>query len=232
MILGIDTSSDTMTVALFNNGVVIGEYTTNLKKNHSVRLLPAIAALMDECSVKPTDLKKIAVAKGPGSYTGLRIGVTVAKTMAWDAGIPIVGISSLALLAENGLYFSGKVVALMDARRGNVYAGVYQAIQGEMSNILPDSHIALAELLEKLQQSGENEAIFFTGTLNEQICLMITEILGDRAIFASADYTYARAGSLVKLAEQLTGEPADTFIPDYLKLAEAESKWLESRGSA
>lgn len=231
MILGIDTSSDTMTVALFNNGVVIGEYTTNLKKNHSVRLLPAIAALMDECSVKPTDLKKIAVAKGPGSYTGLRIGVTVAKTMAWDAGIPIVGISSLALLAENGLYFSGKVVALMDARRGNVYAGVYQAIQGEMSNILPDSHIALAELLEKLQQSGENEAIFFTGTLNEQICLMITETLGDRAIFASADYTYARAGSLVKLAEQLTGEPADTFIPDYLKLAEAESKWLESRGS-
>lgn len=231
MILGIDTSSDTMTIALFNNGVVIGEYTTNLKKNHSVRLLPAIAALMDECSVKPTDLKKIAVAKGPGSYTGLRIGVTVAKTMAWDAGIPIVGISSLALLAENGLYFSGKVVALMDARRGNVYAGVYQAIQGEMSNILPDSHIALAELLEKLQQSGENEAIFFTGTLNEQICLMITETLGDRAIFASADYTYARAGSLVKLAEQLTGEPADTFIPDYLKLAEAESKWLESRGS-
>lgn len=231
MILGIDTSSDTMTIALFNNGVVIGEYTTNLKKNHSVRLLPAIAALMDECSVKPTDLKNIAVAKGPGSYTGLRIGVTVAKTMAWDAGIPIVGISSLALLAENGLYFSGKVVALMDARRGNVYAGVYQAIQGEMSNILPDSHIALAELLEKLQQSGENEAIFFTGTLNEQICLMITETLGDRAIFASADYTYARAGSLVKLAEQLTGEPADTFIPDYLKLAEAESKWLESRGS-
>ncbi|MBC1489427.1 tRNA (adenosine(37)-N6)-threonylcarbamoyltransferase complex dimerization subunit type 1 TsaB [Listeria sp. FSL L7-1485] len=231
MILGIDTSSDTMTIALFDNGVVIGEYTTNLKKNHSVRLLPAIAALMDECSVKPTDLKKIAVAKGPGSYTGLRIGVTVAKTMAWDAGIPIVGISSLALLAENALYFSGKVVALMDARRGNVYAGVYQAIQGEMSNILPDSHIALAELLEKLQQSGENEAIFFTGTLNEQICLMITETLGDRAIFASADYTYARAGSLVKLAEQLTGEPADTFIPDYLKLAEAESKWLESRGS-
>lgn len=108
MILGMDTSSDTMTIALFNEGVVIGEYTTNLRKNHSVRLLPAIAVLMEECGVKPTDLEKIAVAKGPGSYTGLRIGVTVAKTMAWDAGIPIVGISSLALLAENGLYFSWK----------------------------------------------------------------------------------------------------------------------------
>ncbi|MDT0017539.1 tRNA (adenosine(37)-N6)-threonylcarbamoyltransferase complex dimerization subunit type 1 TsaB [Listeria swaminathanii] len=229
MILGMDTSSDTMTIALFNDGLVIGEYTTNLKKNHSVRLLPAIAALMEECGVKPADLEKIAVAKGPGSYTGLRIGVTVAKTMAWDAGIPIVGISSLALLAENGLYFPGKVVALMDARRGNVYAGVYQAIQGKMVNVAADGHIALVELVEQLAQ-GE-DTILFVGTLTEQIQLAVTEILGERAIFAQADYTYSRASSLVKLAENLDGEPADNFVPDYLKLAEAESKWLESRGS-
>ncbi|MBC1546955.1 tRNA (adenosine(37)-N6)-threonylcarbamoyltransferase complex dimerization subunit type 1 TsaB [Listeria sp. FSL L7-1435] len=229
MILGMDTSSDTMTIALFNEGVVLGEYTTNLKKNHSVRLLPAIAALMEECGVKSVDLEKIAVAKGPGSYTGLRIGVTVAKTMAWDAGIPIVGISSLALLAENGLYFSGKVVALMDARRGNVYAGVYQASHGEMKNVIADGHIALTELVEQLAQ-GE-DAILFVGTLTEQIQLAVTEILGERAIFAQADYTYTRASSLVKLAADLDGEPADHFVPDYLKLAEAESKWLESRGS-
>ncbi|EAD9072713.1 tRNA (adenosine(37)-N6)-threonylcarbamoyltransferase complex dimerization subunit type 1 TsaB [Listeria monocytogenes] len=229
MILGMDTSSDTMTIALFNEGVVLGEYTTNLKKNHSVRLLPAIAALMDECGVKPTDLKKIAVAKGPGSYTGLRIGVTVAKTMAWDAGIPIVGISSLALLAENGLYFPGKVVALMDARRNNVYAGIYHASEGKMENIFADGHIALAELLEPLASS--DEPILFVGTLTEQIGATVTEILGEQAIFGQADYTYSRASSLVKLAADLDGEPADNFVPDYLKLAEAESKWLESRGS-
>ncbi|EAV9868498.1 tRNA (adenosine(37)-N6)-threonylcarbamoyltransferase complex dimerization subunit type 1 TsaB [Listeria monocytogenes] len=229
MILGMDTSSDTMTIALFNEGVVLGEYTTNLKKNHSMRLLPAIAALMDECGVKPTDLKKIAVAKGPGSYTGLRIGVTVAKTMAWDAGIPIVGISSLALLAENGLYFPGKVVALMDARRNNVYAGIYHASEGKMENIFADGHIALAELLEPLASS--DEPILFVGTLTEQICATVTEILGEQAIFGQADYTYSRASSLVKLAADLDGEPADNFVPDYLKLAEAESKWLESRGS-
>lgn len=231
MILGMDTSSDTMTIALFDNDAVIGEYTTNLKKNHSVRLLPAIAALMEECGVKPANLEKIAVAKGPGSYTGLRIGVTVAKTMAWDAGIPLVGISSLALLAENGLYFSGKVVALMDARRGNVYAGVYQADKGAMKNLIPDSHIALTDLLEQLKQDGETKTILFTGTLNEQICLTITDILGERAVFASSDHTYSRASSLVKLANKLPGEPADNFVPDYLKLAEAESKWLESRRS-
>lgn len=231
MILGMDTSSDTMTIALFDDDAVIGEYTTNLKKNHSVRLLPAIAALMEECGVKPANLEKIAVAKGPGSYTGLRIGVTVAKTMAWDAGIPLVGISSLALLAENGLYFSGKVVALMDARRGNVYAGVYQTDKGAMKNLIPDSHIALTDLLEQLKQDGETKTILFTGTLNEQIFLTITDILGERAVFASSDYTYSRASSLVKLANKLPGEPADNFVPDYLKLAEAESKWLESRRS-
>ncbi|EDO1223055.1 tRNA (adenosine(37)-N6)-threonylcarbamoyltransferase complex dimerization subunit type 1 TsaB [Listeria innocua] len=229
MILGMDTSSDTMTIALFNEGVVLGEYTTNLKKNHSVRLLPAIAALMEECAVKPTDIEKIAVAKGPGSYTGLRIGVTVAKTMAWDAGIPIVGISSLALLAENGLYFPGKVVALMDARRMNVYAGVYRASDGVMKNVVADSHIALTDLLEQL--TAEKEAILFVGTLTEQIRLTVTEVLGERAVFGQADYTYARSSSLVKLAENMDGEPADNFVPDYLKLAEAESKWLESRGS-
>ncbi|MBC2260019.1 tRNA (adenosine(37)-N6)-threonylcarbamoyltransferase complex dimerization subunit type 1 TsaB [Listeria sp. FSL L7-0091] len=229
MILGMDTSSDTMTIALFNKGVVLGEYTTNLKKNHSVRLLPAIAALMEECGVKPTDLEKIVVAKGPGSYTGLRIGVTVAKTMAWDAGIPIVGISSLALLAENGLYFPGKVVALMDARRLNVYAGVYQANHGEMKNLIADSHTALTDLLEQLKHG--TDTILFIGTLTEQICFTVMEVLGERAIFAQADYSYSRASSLVKLAENLIGESADNFVPDYLKLAEAESKWLESRGS-
>ncbi|EAG0994513.1 tRNA (adenosine(37)-N6)-threonylcarbamoyltransferase complex dimerization subunit type 1 TsaB [Listeria monocytogenes] len=229
MILGMDTSSDTMTIALFNEGVVIGEYTTNLRKNHSVRLLPAIAVLMEECGVKPTDLEKIAVAKGPGSYTGLRIGVTVAKTMAWDAGIPIVGISSLALLAENGLYFPGKVVALMDARRGNVYAGVYQVTEGKMQSVIADGHIALTELLEQFAPS--EELILFVGTLTEQICVTVTEVLGERAVFAQVDYTYSRASSLVKLAENLDGEPADNIVPDYLKLAEAESKWLESRGS-
>ncbi|MBC1252443.1 tRNA (adenosine(37)-N6)-threonylcarbamoyltransferase complex dimerization subunit type 1 TsaB [Listeria welshimeri] len=231
MILGMDTSSDTMTIALFHEGVVLGEYTTNLKKNHSVRLLKAIASLMEECGVKPTDLEKIAVAKGPGSYTGLRIGVTVAKTMAWDAKIPIVGVSSLALLAENGLYFSGKVVALMDARRGNIYAGVYQANSNhdKMENIVTDSHIALTDLLEPFKES--KEAILFIGTLTEQICDTVSETLGERAIFARADTTYSQASTLVKLAEKLDGELADNFVPDYLKLAEAESKWLESRRS-
>lgn len=75
--------------------------------------------------------------------------------MAWDAGIPIVGISSLALLAENGLYFPGKVVALMDARRGNVYAGVYQVTEGKMQSVIADGHIALTELLEQFAPSEE-----------------------------------------------------------------------------
>src|SRR5699024_7344353 len=81
-------------VAIMKDSRVIGEIVTHLKKNHSVRLMPAIDQLMKEVKVIPEDLTKIVVAKGPGSYTGVRIGLTTAKTMAWALDIPIIGISS------------------------------------------------------------------------------------------------------------------------------------------
>ena len=100
---------------------------TNMKKNHSVRVMPAIEQLLNDCDMKPTDLDKIVVAKGPGSYTGVRIGVTIAKTLAWTLNIPLVGISSLEVLAasvEDILH--GFVSPLFDARRGQIYTGLYQ----------------------------------------------------------------------------------------------------------
>lgn len=229
MILGIDTATDTMSVALSNEGQIMGEITTNLKKNHSVRLLPAISELLTECGVTVKDLTKIAVAKGPGSYTGLRIGVTVAKTLAWDLGIPIVGVSSLEVLAKSGGLFSGKIVALMDARRENVYAGVYLYDDGLIS-VLPDQHIALSELLTHF--SGTTEKILFVGAIPENLRDIITGTLGQHALFASRDMNFARAASLVSLAENEQGVDATNFTPDYLKLAEAESKWLEARNKA
>ncbi len=226
MILGIDTATDTMSIALFNEGQITGELTTNLKKNHSVRLLPAIQELMRECGVAVSDLTKIAVSKGPGSYTGLRIGVTVAKTLAWDLNVPIVGISSLQILAKSGMYFPGKIVALMDARRENVYAGVYR--QGDvLETLISDQHIALTELL--LNFRGTSEKILFIGTIPLNLQEKIAGELGQHAVFASADTNFARAASLVTLAEHESGTEATNFTPDYLKLAEAESKWLEAR---
>ena len=126
-VLAIDTSNYSLGIALVNQEQVIGEYITNMKKNHSIRVMPAIEKLMQDCEMKPTDVEKIVVAKGPGSYTGVRIGVTIAKTLAWTLNIPLVGISSLeALAAGAGRYFDGCISPLFDARRGQIYTGLYQ----------------------------------------------------------------------------------------------------------
>ncbi|AQY51801.1 hypothetical protein PWEIH_05274 [Listeria weihenstephanensis FSL R9-0317] len=224
-ILGIDTSNDTLGVSLWRDEKVIGELVTNLKKNHSVRLLPAIAELMKECDTTPQDLTKIAVAEGPGSYTGLRIGVTVAKTMAWDLQIPLVGISSLTLMAQNGRFFDGLVVPVMDARRGNVYAGIYKSEAQELDIFEPDQHLAFADLLKKLDAESN---ILFIGDGAVNFKEEITAKLGARATVADAALCYPRPAFLGELANPKEGVPAHTFVPTYLKLAEAESKWLEA----
>ncbi|MBC2369209.1 tRNA (adenosine(37)-N6)-threonylcarbamoyltransferase complex dimerization subunit type 1 TsaB [Listeria booriae] len=226
IILGIDTSNDTLGVSLWRDQAVVGEFITNLKKNHSIRLLPAIADLMKTCDITPQDLAKIAVAEGPGSYTGLRIGVTVAKTMAWDLKIPLVGVSGLELMAQNGRFFDGLVVPIMDARRGNVYAGVYEA-QGETMVVKKaDGHHAFADLLQTL--APLNERILFIGDAVTAFATEAAEVLGDRAIFAKEALRYPRPAFLGELASEAQGVDAHSFVPKYLKLAEAESKWLEA----
>ncbi|MHC5279664.1 tRNA (adenosine(37)-N6)-threonylcarbamoyltransferase complex dimerization subunit type 1 TsaB [Listeria kieliensis] len=227
MILGIDTATDTMSIALSNKQQIVGEFTTNLKKNHSIRLLPAIDALLKECQVKPNELNKIAVSRGPGSFTGLRIGVTTAKTLAYELEIPLVGISSLQVLAQNAIFFEGPIIALMDARRNNVYAGVYEARKGELMSTLPDQHIALVDLLAGFEAA--EKSVLFVGVLSEALQEIIIEKLGSWAIFAPLYMTYPRAAALVALAENEAGEDPMNFVPSYLKLAEAENKWLEAR---
>ncbi|WP_430535597.1 tRNA (adenosine(37)-N6)-threonylcarbamoyltransferase complex dimerization subunit type 1 TsaB [Listeria rocourtiae] len=222
IILGIDTSNDTLGVSLWRDNKVIGELVTNLKKNHSVRLLPAIAQLMKECDVTPQDLTKIAVAEGPGSYTGLRIGVTVAKTMAWDLQIPLVGVSSLALMAQNGRFFEGLIVPVMDARRGNVYAGIYNE-EGEV--VEGDQHLAFTDLLAKLDATAK---VLFIGDGLANFKEEIEVALGNRATIGDAARCYPRPSFLGELAQHQDGVAAHTFVPTYLKLAEAESKWLEA----
>ncbi|MFB8733400.1 tRNA (adenosine(37)-N6)-threonylcarbamoyltransferase complex dimerization subunit type 1 TsaB [Bacillus sp. SL00103] len=102
------------------------------KKNHSVRAMPTVEALMKECGVAPSELSKIVCSKRTWFlYTGVRIGVTIAKTLAWTLSIPISAVSSLETLAANGQYFDGWISPLFDARRGQVYTGLYMFEEGK-----------------------------------------------------------------------------------------------------
>ncbi|PRS57428.1 tRNA (adenosine(37)-N6)-threonylcarbamoyltransferase complex dimerization subunit type 1 TsaB [Bacillus sp. LNXM12-2] len=226
-ILAIDTSNHTLGIALVKGSTVIGESITYLKKNHSVRAMPTVEALMKECGVAPSELSKIVVAKGPGSYTGVRIGVTIAKTLAWTLSIPISAVSSLETLAANGQYFDGWISPLFDARRGQVYTGLYTFEEGKIKEIKPDQNILLTDWLHELKQTGK--PVLFLGQdvhLHEE---SIRSILGETAVIAEGAFQNPRPSMLAFLGTDRPAEDVHQLVPNYIRLAEAEVKWLEGQ---
>src|SRR5699024_11745430 len=109
IMLSIYTINYVLVLAIVNNKQIVGEYVTNLPENQSVRLMPAVNQLMQDVQMTPEQLDEIVVAKGPGSYTGVRIGLTTAKTLALALDIPIVGVSSIKALAYQGRFFPGYI---------------------------------------------------------------------------------------------------------------------------
>ncbi|SFM32921.1 tRNA (adenosine(37)-N6)-threonylcarbamoyltransferase complex dimerization subunit type 1 TsaB [Salibacterium qingdaonense] len=222
-ILAIDTSSHVMGTALSSENGILAEYITNFKKNHSLRLMPAIHQMMKEVDVAPEELDAIAAAKGPGSYTGVRIGVTTAKTMAWSLGIPVYGISSLMQLAAGGTYFPGWICPFADARRGRVYTGLYKVRHGILTTELTDQVTSLEDWLEKLKET-EGRVLFLSRDA-EQHQAAIVDVLGERAVFGTDAANRPRPSELISLTAQVEPQPPHSLVPEYAQMAEAEKKW-------
>lgn len=223
-VLAIDTSTNVMGISLLKDQSVIGETITFINKNHSVRLMPAIDSLMKECNIKPKELTKIVVAKGPGSYTGVRIGVTVAKTLAFTLNIPIIGVSSLKVLAANGRFFSGLVCPIFDARRNLLFTGLYDFRGNESKSILDDCNIDRSIWMEKLKSF--NEPILFIGNDVAIHKDFIIEHLKERAIFSTNNLNNQRPSELFNCSFEEKEEAVHEFAPEYLRLSEAEANWL------
>ncbi len=226
--LAIDTSSYVMGIAVTDGTEILGEMTTNLKKNHSLRLVPAINMLLKEVDTKPAELERIVVAHGPGSYTGVRIGVTTAKAMAWSLHIPLVGVSSLEMQAYAGRYFLGYICPLIDARRGQVYTGLYQNEQGLIACQSADRITLLSDWLAQLAVTKKQ--VLFIGqdvSLHQE---KIKEVLQEKAVFAAAASNLPRPGELA-VAGLIKKADASihSFVPQYLQLAEAEAKWKKAQ---
>lgn len=226
-VLAIDTSNYTLGLAVIDEEQVIGEYITNVKKNHSIRVMPSIETLLKDCDLTPQDISKIVVAKGPGSYTGVRIGVTIAKTLAWTLNIPLVGVSSLAILAASvGRYFPGVVSPLFDARRGQIYTGLYQYNKGEMTTVENDQILQSKDWARHLKEQGKH--ILFIGNDLPIHRSILKGELGNQAVFAEITEHNPRPSELALLGKDLEGEEVHSFVPNYIRLAEAESKWIEA----
>ena len=226
--LGIETANAPLSVSVVKEGTVVAEVVQNIKLTHSVGAMPAVEEVLKKAGIKPAELDGIAVSEGPGSYTGVRIGVTVAKTLAWSLQKPLVGVSSLKVLAANARVSNYPVCALFDARRQNIYAGVYEGIA--LTPVIEDHHDHIDGLLTKLD--ALKRPILFVGTDVELYFEKIQAVLGERAVRAPFTLDLPRASELVALAQELELPPIEavhTFVPQYRRIAEAEANWIKEQ---
>ena len=214
-LLAFDTSNQALSLAILEDEHLLAQTTLNIKKNHSITLMPAIDFLMNSLDMKPKDLDRIVVAQGPGSYTGLRIAVATAKTLAHTLKIELVGVSSLLALVPEQV--EGLVIPVMDARRNNVYAGFYQSGQA----VRPEAHLPLAEVLE-MAGTADQPVTFVgeTATFAEQI--------KDALPQAAIQSTLPDAATIGRLGLDLQAQSIHDFVPNYLKRVEAEENWLKT----
>ncbi|MDF2535148.1 MAG: tsaB [Bacillales bacterium] len=229
-ILAIETSNKTMSVALVDENGIVGEITTNANQNHSVQLMPAIEKILHDYSWKPVDLNKIVVAKGPGSYTGVRIGVTVAKTLAWTLGIELVGISSLEAIAMKMVDFNGYIAPVFDARRGQIFTALFKSQAGTLSRVKGDKLRMADEWANELKDLDQE--VLFVGVDVPIHEAEIRQILRQKAVFESDEIALPSAGKLAMAGMYLPGEDVHHFVPNYARLAEAETNWLNAQKGA
>ncbi len=228
-LLAIDSSGMVASVAVWEDDLLLAEYTINYKKTHSQTLLPMLdeAAKMIELDLKSVDA--IAVTRGPGSFTGLRIGSATAKGLGLALKKPVIPVPTVDALAYNLAYAGGYICPIMDARRSQVYTGIYTFEGAELHTVQEQTPMAVAELAEKLNQL--EGPVLFLGDGVPVYEQMLRELLTVEYSFVPAHMNRQRAGSLAALAARLyeKGEyvTAMEFQPDYLRLSQAERERAE-----
>ena len=223
-ILGIDSSGLVAATALMSDGIVTAEYQIHNKKTHSQTLMPMISEMMSMADVKPEELDAIAVSEGPGSFTGLRIGASIAKGLAWTLKIPIVPVSSLMGLAAN-VEMPGQIVCpIMDARRNQVYTGIYRFEDHKLVTVEAQMAVPMMEMIDKLNERGEE--VIFLGDGVPVFAKMIQENLKVPYSFAPAHVNKQRAAAVAALGALYAKEgkvvTAMEHVPEYLRVSQAE----------
>lgn len=214
-VLAFDTSSTALSVAILEDDRLLADTTLAIKKNHSISLMPTIDFLMQSVNLSPQDLDRIVVAEGPGSYTGLRVAVATAKTLAYTLTIDLVGVSSLAALALNSPS-EGLIVPIMDARRRNVYVGFYENGRA----VEADRHAFFDTVLEHLKGKEQVTFVGEVAAFREEISQTFPE--------AKVLEVLPSAFKIGQAGQKLAPVDVHSFVPNYLKRVEAEENWLKT----
>lgn len=230
-ILAIDSSGLVASIAILRDDTLAGEYTFNHKKTHSQTLLPMLDEVVKMLEFDINSVDAIAVAAGPGSFTGLRIGSATAKGLGLALNKPIISVSTLEGLAYNLYHVKGLICPIMDARRNQVYTAIYRFDADEMIEVLEPSAISIDELKEKL--STIEEDVTFVGDGIPVFQEQLKESLGDRCYFAPPHLARQRAGAIACLGGRYMREgkieSAREHKPVYLRLSQAERELKEKQ---
>lgn len=223
IILALDTSAATASAAVTQDGYLTGEISIRNGKTHSQKVIPMIESMLESLDHKSKDIDLFAVANGPGSFTGLRIGVVTMKAMAYALNKPIVEVSTLMALACTVDEQEGLVCPIMDARNRQVYTGLYKIGNDSVSILQQECGIKIEELINTLK--SHNTTIHFVGDAVPLYKDFITE-QGIKAYYASDDIFTHRAATVAWIAglKHNNGKITDAFqaVPNYLRKSQAE----------
>ena len=228
-ILGLDSSGIVASVAIVEDDVLIAEYTVNYKKTHSQTLLPMLDEIAKMTELDLNSIDAIAVAAGPGSFTGLRIGSATAKGLGLALKKPLIAIPTVEGLAYNLYDISGLICPIMDARRKQVYTGIYRFTDHQLKVVEDQMAVPMETVIEKLNQYGE--AVTFLGDGVPVFHELIAEKMTVPYSFAPAHVNKQRAAAVAALGaiyyRQGKTETAMEHVPDYLRVSQAERERAE-----
>ena len=219
-ILGIDTSSSSLSVAVMDDDLLKGEFTLNHKLTHSEQMMPLLDSLLSHLELKMSDIDLIGVSVGPGSFTGIRIGVAAANAMAMALDIPVVGISSLEAMAYTAGETAYTIVSTFDAQRDRFYFNAYRFENSELKALEAEDVLEKEDLIKKLESYDKvlllGDAVF----INEELPLNVKK--AKRAV------RHVRASSVCELAHRdyLLGKTGFA-VPVYLRKSQAEIQFEE-----
>ena len=222
-ILAFESSAKAASTALLSDGLLLAEYTQNSGQTHSRTLMQMAKDMLTSCDLTPQDIGAVAVAAGPGSFTGVRIGMACAKGFAWGLQLPLYGVSTLEAMTRSAAYADGIYCACMDARKGQIYNALFDWTAGTLLRRTEDRAIAISELSQELQTIsgpvyliGDGAKLVFDTLKDENLPLqLLPEHLRQQRASGVA------LAAMEKIAANETGDAA-ALTPNYLRQAQAE----------
>lgn len=229
-ILCLDSTAKVATAAILSDNKVLAEYTVDGTRSHSELMLPMLRSLLTSTGLAPDDIDLFACTVGPGSFTGVRIGVSVIKGIAFGRGKPCAAVSTLEALAENTAPMSGLICPVMDARRAQVYNALFERRGGVLHRLTPDRAIGLAELGEELLREHPDTPVLLVGdgvAVAEDILLHAGVRLGEVPSLLLSQNAVAVGRVALRMADAKETVTDDALRPIYLRMPQAERERLE-----